>query len=152
LDRERGAAVNLPLAVAFEVDNNMLMGGIVVALLTSVGGIIGSLAVVKGWIREVAGVKEVTTTEISGQPLRFEMQKEPLTVEGHNAICGPLHRRVSVLESDVRAIRLKMDADKHELLAAGEERAHAIHERINVLISSVGELKGVVSEVAKRVK
>jgi len=86
------------------------------------------------------------------QPLHTVTEEKPMTVPMHEAACSPLHHRVGALESDVRMIRLKMDADKNEIISSGEERAVAIHNRINVAIEKLGELKGQVTEVAKRVK
>jgi hypothetical protein len=62
-----------------------------------------------------------------------DAKDKPLSVGGHDAICGPLHQRVGVLESDVREIRLKMDTDKREIITAGEDRMHEINLRLNQL-------------------
>jgi hypothetical protein len=78
--------------------------------------------------------------ELGPQPFAVSMvdsKDKPLSVGGHDAICGPLHQRVGVLESDVRAIRLKMEADKREIITAGEDRMHEINLRLNQLATEI---------------
>ena len=69
--------------------------------------------------------------DLGPQPFEIEMRDKPLTVTAHADFCKPLHKRVGDLECDVRMMRLKMDADKHEIIAAGEDRATRIHARID---------------------
>jgi hypothetical protein len=42
-----------------------------------------------------------------------------------------------------------MDSDKTEVIAAGEHRAEKLHERINLVLTSVSELKGTVHEMQR---
>jgi hypothetical protein len=60
-----------------------------------------------------------------------------------------MDRRVGVLENDIKMIRHKMESDKTEIIAAGEDRSIKIHDRINVAIEKIGELRGEVNRIAK---
>jgi hypothetical protein len=71
------------------------------------------------------------------QPLLTKEHKDAFTRADHDLLCNPLHQRVTVLEGDVRAIRLTMAADKNELLDAGEDRAKDIHRRIDDLKTEI---------------
>lgn len=137
------------LAVGFEVDNNVILGALLVGLILFASGLIGAMGVIKGWIREVAGVKDTTTTEISGQPIRFTEELKFITKTEHTEHCGNMDRRVGVLENDIKMIRHKMESDKTEIIAAGEDRSIKIHDRINVAIEKIGELRGEVNRIAK---
>ncbi len=68
--------------------------------------------------------------DLGPQPFSVALEKEPLTVNAHKELFGPLDQRVGVLESDVRMIRHKMEADKQEIIQAGEERLHEIRADI----------------------
>jgi len=54
------------------------------------------------------------------------------------------------IESRVAALERKLEHDKDEIIAAGEERARLIHDRINVAIEKLGELRGEVNHIGKR--
>ena len=132
------------LSQALEVSNSQLGLGVITALLAQ-------HFVLRKYIRQQAGIKETTTTEISGQPLHFVKDEQPMTVAAHAAVCGQLGGRVSTLESEVKEIRKEMKGDKEDIIKAGEDRSVKIHDRINVAITQIGELKGQLTEVAKRV-
>ena len=53
-----------------------------------------------------------------------------------------LTERVQRLEEWKEVITEKMDSDKTEILAAGEKRSVAIHERINAVLIAVSRLEG----------
>ena len=53
-----------------------------------------------------------------------------------------MERRVSRLEEDSSKVWTKMEADKTELLLAGEHRAEKLHNRINAVLEAVAELRG----------
>jgi hypothetical protein len=55
-----------------------------------------------------------------------------------------MDRRVSKLEEDSARIWGKMEADKTEILRAGELRAEKLHNRINPLAESLEGLKSAV--------
>jgi len=75
--------------------------------------------------------------EIGPQPFEIKTSKDLLTKDDHTQICQPLHHRVGHLENEVRAIRLKMDADKQEILASADITALRIHERIDDLQKTI---------------
>lgn len=68
-------------------------------------------------------------------PLRVVTEHEQVT---HLELDPVVHRVVN-LENEVRVIRLKMDADKNEILAAGDARASEINRRLDDLAKSTGE-------------
>lgn len=129
----------IPL-LAVEVDNNALMGTLLVGLVLAGAGLIGAMATIKGWIREVAGVKETSLTEISGQPLKVEMAKQFMTRDDHRHICGGLEKRVGDLETDMRGIKHQMATETKEILKAGHDRAEKIYDRINSIDRKVSAL------------
>lgn len=143
--------MNPLIALSYEVGNDVILGALLVGLVIFAGGLIASMNIIKGWIREVAGVKETTSTEISGQPVKVKEAKEYLTVRAHAEACGHMERRVTALEGRATLIERKMDTDKTEIIDAGEDRAIKIHDRINAVLSAVSEVKGQVFEISKRV-
>lgn len=96
---------------------------IVVAVLAGVAA-----SVLTAW-RASGAQKRV----IMDQPLRTEAVERPLTRDA----VGRLHRRVDVLEEDVKGIRSKMEADKLEIIKSGEDRASDLHRRMDALPARV---------------
>lgn len=121
------------LAQALEVSNNQLGLGVMTALLAQ-------HFVLRKYIRQQAGVKEVSTTEISGQPIRFTNEEHVLTKAEHVEHCSHMERRVVALEARTDRIEHKMDLDKKEIIASGEERCILIHNRINDIDRKVSAL------------
>lgn len=140
----------IPL-LGVEIDNNTLMGAGGAGFLGIIGLLLALDRKAKNYIHDAINQKP-PGREILGQPVRVALDEKVMTEKAHQAVCGSLHQRVGVLENDVRSIRIKMDADKSEIIDAGEDRAVKIHDRINVAIEKIGELKGQVTEIAKRVK
>ncbi len=137
------------LAVALEVDNNMLMGALLIGLILLAALLIGAMAVLKGWIREVAGVKETSSTEITGQPIQVEMAKSFTTRDSfhkHAELNRFAHEKI---ELRIAVLERKLEDDKDEIIAAWDEKAMKIHDRINVAIEKIGELRGEVNRIAK---
>ena len=60
-----------------------------------------------------------------------------------------LNARMKVLEDWRGQLTNKLEEDKNEILLAGEHRAEKLHERINVILSAVSELKGTVNEISR---
>lgn len=72
----------MPLfAVSMEVDNNTVLAALLIGVVTLLGSLLAAVAAIKGWIRDVAGVKETSTTEIAGQPITVEFAKHYITRE-----------------------------------------------------------------------
>ena len=140
--------MNPLIAQAIELSNNQLAGGVIAVLVT----MIGQHFAFKKYIRDAAGIKDTTNTKITGQPLKVVEAKEYITRRDHAEACGHMERRVTALEGRATIIEKKMESDKSEIIDAGEDRAVKIHDRINVAIEKIGELKGQVTEIAKRVK
>lgn len=75
--------------------------------------------------------------EIVEQPISVEQVEKPLTNDHHKVVFSSLHRRVDVLEGDVKALRGKMEMDKVEIISAGETRANELHRRIDAIAPQV---------------
>lgn len=131
----------IPLLSTLEIDNNQLM----VAVIGAIGILLGLYNKMRAWEKSLRG--EAETRQIGPQPFEVNIKEKPLTQAGHDAICGPLHQRVGVLESDVRAIRLKMDADKSEIIDAGETRMRKIHERVDTVLHAVARVEGAIEQM-----
>jgi restriction endonuclease Mrr len=52
------------------------------------------------------------------------------------------------IEARVAALERKLEDDKDEIIKAGEDRATKIHDRINVAIVQIGELRGEVRHLS----
>jgi len=135
--------------IAAEIDNNTLLGAGAVGTLGVFLFLMKFNAALKGYIHDVNNQKP-EGREILGQPIKFTQEEKVMTEKAHQAVCGALHQRVGVLEGDVRAIRLKMDADKTEIIVAGEARALAIHDRINTVLAAVSEVRGEIKHLATK--
>jgi hypothetical protein len=61
-----------------------------------------------------------------------------------------LKRRVETLERWREELIRKLDEDKGEILAAGEERGGKIHERINLVLAAVSKLEGRIEQLNLR--
>jgi len=126
--------------LAVEVDNNAIMVGVV-----------GALGILLGLYSKARALEKSIRTgdkiELK-QPVDVEIKERPMTVPMHEAACGPLHQRVSVLERDVRFIRAKMETDKQEIIGAGETRVVELHRRINGIphevIALLKDTKGLI--------
>jgi hypothetical protein len=57
-----------------------------------------------------------------------------------------LKRRIETLERWKEELLQKLDDDKSEILAAGEERGGKIHDRINVVLAAVSKLEGRIEQ------
>jgi hypothetical protein len=135
------------LAVSIEADNSMLIGALAVGLIIVLGGLIYAVTLIKGWIREVAGVKETQTTEIAGQPIRFTQDPQTLTKAEHDSHCHHMERRVVALESRTARIERKMESDKSEIIEAGELRMRKIHERVDTVLHAVARVEGAIEQM-----
>ncbi len=121
----------MPPLLAVEVDNNQIFAGVVAAL----GILLGLYMKIRSWEKSLRG--EPDKREIGPQPFEVSLKDKALTHRDHEILCGPLHHRVVVLESDVRAIRHTMQKDKQEIIASGEERVSQIHRRIDELKNDI---------------
>jgi hypothetical protein len=54
------------------------------------------------------------------------------------------------IEARVAALERKLETDKDEIIEAGEIRATKLHDRINVAIEKIGELRGEVTHLSKK--
>ena len=84
------------------------------------------------------------------------VQPQPLSVQGMPPGGDVLARdmkslghRVNQLEQWRDEIMRKLEDDKMEILNAGEDRGRRIHERIDVVLTAVSELKGTVAEMRR---
>ena len=71
--------MNPLLAVNYEVGNDVILGALLVGLVIFAGGLLASMKVIKGWIREVVGVKDISKIEIGPQPFVTKMAEEFVT-------------------------------------------------------------------------
>ena len=66
----------------------------------------------------------------------FASRKEFLEHKEH------VSRRHDEHAREIASLYRKLESDKEEIIHAGEDRATKIHDRINVVIEKVGELRG----------
>lgn len=137
----------IPL-LGMEIDNNQLFSAGAVGTLGVFLFLMKFNAQLKSYIRD-ANNQKPEGREILGQPLKVSVDDKVMTEASHRAVCGSLHHRVGALETDVRMIRMKMDADKTEIISSGETRAASIHDRINVVLAAVSEVRGEIKHLTK---
>jgi hypothetical protein len=77
------------------------------------------------------------------QPFRVVAEDRVAT----ESALAPLNHRVGVLENDVRMLRGKMEADKNEIIAAGEERMRKIGERVDTVLTAVSRVEGALEQM-----
>lgn len=85
-------------------------------------------------------------SKLSGKMEKIEIS-QPLTVREEGVIITqetihPIEKRVCTLENEVRVIRLKMDADKTEILEKIEEWGKSTHNGFRSLERAIGRLEG----------
>ena len=138
-----------------EIDNNAIMAAVVTVL-----GTVFALYAKMGEAKKTLAkeIKQSLQAEDAAhradaipQPFMVREEDRPMTVAGHEAVCGALHGRVGTLEKRMVQVERKMESDKSEIIKSGEERAIKIHDRLNIAIEKIGELKGQMGELAKRV-
>ncbi|MFZ4774619.1 MAG: hypothetical protein ACOYM3_04605 [Terrimicrobiaceae bacterium] len=137
------------LAMSYEVGNDVILGALLVGLVIFAGGLLAAMGVIKGWIREVAGVKETTTTELTGQPIQVEMAKAFTTRDSFHKHAELNRQHHEKIEARVAVLERKLEDDKDQIIAAWDDKAMKIHDRINVAIEKIGELRGEVNRIAK---
>ncbi len=115
--------------LAVEIDNNQLGMG----MITIFALLFGLYLKLRGWETSIRTGGKVELK----QPVDVAIKKDPLTRGEHEALCVPLHQRVTVLESDVREIRSQMKADKREIISAGDDRVAVLREELNDLRKDV---------------
>ena len=86
-------------------------------------------------------------TEVRPQPL--SVQGAPPGGEVLARDMKSLGHRVHALEEWRGELIRKLEEDKMEILAAGKDSSRRIHERIDVVLVAVSELKGTVSEMRR---
>jgi len=57
-----------------------------------------------------------------------------------------LKRRIEALERWREELLQKLDEDKDQILAAGEERGTKIHDRVNLVLAAVSKLEGRIEQ------
>lgn len=104
---------------------------------------------IRAWIRSEAGLNTPQSRTIEGQPLR--VLAEPKWVpesefrrhsEEVDARFREMDRRIASIHDDIASIRREVHCTELNLVRAGEERASKLHERINLILERVSELRG----------
>lgn len=111
--------------LAMEISNNELMMGLVT--------VISLLAGLFWKFRDVEKSLRTGDKVTLNQPVEIDLKERAMTHKDHEALCGPMGQRVSVLEGDVREIRSQMKSDKREIIKAGDDRVASLKDEINDL-------------------
>ena len=56
------------------------------------------------------------------------------------------------IEARVTALEQKLERDKDEIIAAGEDRGNRIQDRINVAIEKLGEMRGELNQITRNTR
>jgi hypothetical protein len=86
------------------------------------------------------------------QPLITKSQPEFVTHAEHTEKCSHMERRVCALEVRATVIERKMETDKEEIIAAGEDRVVGIHRRIDEMQGSIAATPARTIELLKSTK
>lgn len=136
-------------------------------IINSLAVIVPGIAFMFAFYKQASGAKRELVSDIKRellgeisdrkdsklpQPVHAVLDEKIMTVPMHDAACGPLHARVGVLECDVRAIRHKMETDKHEIIQAGEERVAHLHRRIDGLKDDIAAQPAQIVALLKNTK
>lgn len=96
----------------------------------------------RSWEKGLKGDPE--KREISPQPLGVRLAAEFVRQQEFDREISRLDQDAKEIKARLRQLDEKREADKIEIISAGEERAVAIHNRINLLLEKVSEIKGEV--------
>lgn len=139
----------LPLAASFEIDNNVLAGGMVVTAVTVLGGLLAFHHSLTKYIRDIAGVKDSSKMEIAGQPITVVTEKDFVDRASYHKHCELNRLAHEKLEIRIGTLEAKLERDKDEIIGAGEARANMIQARISAgfekIAEQIGELRGLVA-------
>lgn len=120
------------------------VGWILLALAAAAVAITG----IGAYIRREAGVRTPEAREIAGQPLRVTQEPKYVPVETYERDSAAVRSRIDSLESQVRdihqelrGIRSDMHSMELRIIQGSEDRAGKIHERINLLLVAVSNLR-----------
>ncbi len=91
-------------------------------------------------------INRIESRNVGPQPFVVKMQEEfhkefasRKEFLDHKEI---VDRRHAEHAREIATLYRKLESDKEEIIHAGEDRATKIHDRINVVIEKVGELRG----------
>jgi len=85
----------------------------------------------------------------------FKEQPAPATTyatkEEVKLLKTEIKERFTEVDRELGTIRDQLRADHASILAAGEQRASKIHDRIDDVLGAVSELRGAVGQIAKKI-
>ncbi|HPA20743.1 MAG TPA: hypothetical protein PLU30_23550 [Verrucomicrobiae bacterium] len=126
------------------MDPGQFLDGTSVAALLGLGYLVFSVERLK---RTLTGRGE--PREITGQPVRVAITDQPQTVGACQDLHAQLGVRIRGLEKKWDRMELEMRESHQQIMEAGSRRAKDIHQRIDPLISRIGELTGAVRGLRK---
>jgi hypothetical protein len=87
---------------------------------------------------------------MKGSPQTMQMASEFTTRASFHSHAELNRQHHEKIEARVAALERKLEDDKDEIIAAGEVRASGIHDRINIAIEKIGELRGEVRHLGNQ--
>lgn len=125
-------------------------GDFILKLVASVSFLVNFFLLL-GKLKGGAEKREITNDPLEVREKKVAASQKELTAhvqENHEE-----HRRLEALMKDeLRRIYDKLDSTRDTLMHAGDERERALSTSIDKMRGMVGELRGQVAEIAKRVK
>lgn len=125
-------------------------------VLATLGALGAALFGAQRFIRGSIGVSEQERT-IGGQPIRVQSQPPYVTRDELDRTTTPITDRVARVEVlvtnaalEVSRLRVDMHAIETTINAAGEMRASKIHDRLDLVLEAVAELRGHVAASERR--
>lgn len=101
---------------------------------------VGSLIIGVGVI--IYKIGRIEKREISPQPLRIQLEKEFATKKELQDHRDEMNRVQHHHDERMTHLERKLENDKEQIIEAGEVRAVKLHERINAVMTAVGEVRG----------
>lgn len=121
-----GRGAMMPVGASIEMSNWELFG----ALAGILSALLGHHFLLRRYIREQAGVRDVQTTEIGGQPIEVRQAQEYVTEARHREMCAAKERRIQALEERLEGLMRRWEEDKAEMMGAWEERLRLVQQEI----------------------
>lgn len=121
-------------------------------ILVSIAGAVVAIERIQAFIRRSAGNSDDGESRtIKPSPLRIEAAPRYVDANDYRRDRDQVESRFREVESSLSEMRAEFATIRREIhqmqltiMDAGEKRASHLHERINLLIAAVGELKGRV--------
>lgn len=100
----------------------------------------------------ITAIKAEEAKTSKGEARTVTFPPTPVELEEYRRDKAAIEARFQSNELRFQRLESKMETDKQQIIDAGEERAVALHERINAVMSTASEIKGELKQINLRIK